>query len=433
MKVLIVSFRFAPFNSIGTNRINELSNYFEKQNIDYKIITSYAGLHESNSFVHNSKVTYVSWFNFSTFKMVKKNVSNNLVEKGNSETKNKNKSFLSFFKKKLKSILSVFLYPDPYLHWVFSSFKKGKKIINEFGPDIIYSSSYPFSSHVLAYLLSKNCDIQWFAELRDPWIDDHTNLKPSKIKTNIDSIFSKFIFKKVSALVTVSEVWRTNLQDIYNKKTYVIRNGFVLNHVEEDLSFNDVLIKIKESKKKKIIYTGSIHSKNQNMMCFLEVFTKKPEFEKEYEFIYIGGQNDLIKEFLKKLNYKGDNVTLIGKVPLKLAIEIQKLADFLLIFNWKSNRKIEKGIIPGKFYEYLGTNLPVLLWNEGIENELYSLCNQINESSERNKIIIYDGRSSLLDRLKGINYNPSMEYVSKFKRENQFNNLINIFRDAIQK
>ena len=35
MKVLIVSFRFAPFNSIGTNRINELSNYFEKQNIDF--------------------------------------------------------------------------------------------------------------------------------------------------------------------------------------------------------------------------------------------------------------------------------------------------------------------------------------------------------------------------------------------------------------
>ena len=68
MKVLVISFRFAPFNSIGSNRINALVEFFKKNDIEYKVITSYVGKHKQKGFIPDENVHYVSWFDFRNFK-----------------------------------------------------------------------------------------------------------------------------------------------------------------------------------------------------------------------------------------------------------------------------------------------------------------------------------------------------------------------------
>ena len=107
---------------------------------------------------------------------------------------------------------------------------------------------------------------------------------------------------------------------------------------------------------------------------------------------------------------------------------LQKEADYLLVLNWVNDKNDNsKGIIPGKFYEYLGANKPIILWNEGQVNELLDLSININKKSSGKKILIINHGNSLMKEIESFSYSSNMEVVQEFSRENQFNQLLREF------
>lgn len=423
MRVLVVSFRFAPFNSIGTNRINALIDFLKKNGVEYKVIVSYAGIHNNRDFMLDKNVHYVSWFDFRTLKKISTN-SFEEQSKSNVSFSQKNK-VIGFFLSFIKRFLITFLYPDPYIHWVYGAKKEGLKIMKEFNPDIIYSSSYPYSSHIVANYLSKKNNIRWFAELRDPWVDNH--IKKNKFSLRkLDVFYSKKILKKAIMLVTVSNTWKKYFQKLYGIKTMVVRNGFFNRSSQLDFLSTSIINNMKSSKRKKIVYTGSVFHENQEIISFLKSFVSCKKMILEFDFVFVGSQSDFIKQQLRKINAPQDNFIIHDKVTHETALELQLKADFLLIFNWKSDNIISKGIIPGKFYEYLGVNKPIILWNLNVNNELVSLSENINSSNK--KIIIINNSKLLYHSLFNFNYNSNTSSIDVFSRTNQFNILLSEFK-----
>ncbi|WP_196889207.1 glycosyltransferase [Aureivirga sp. CE67] len=427
MKVLIVSFRFAPFNSIGANRINALAEFFRENNIEYKIITAYVGNHHQKDFIVDENVHYVSWFDFRSFRKISKN---KYIEKKTTKIslpkKQGKKGMLFSF---IKRIALLLLYPDSYIHWVKGAKKKGKEVVQKFQPDIIYSSSYPYSSHLVARYLSVKYKIKWFAELRDPWVDNHVKKNDGFFMNLLEKKYSKKVLKKATRIVTVSNIWKESFEKLYRVKGIVIRNGYVLKDSDVSVTENEILDRVKASKRKKIVYTGSIFPKNQGIDTFLEVFVKNEKMLENFDFIYVGGQAKYVNEKLRELNAPKDNFIIINLVPYLLALEIQKNADYLLLFNWKSNKINTKGVIPGKVYEYLGSNIPVILWNEYVDNELVFLSKKINFKDK--KVIQIDTGESLFEEINAFKFSKEMRTVEEYSRKRQFEKLVSEIKENV--
>ena len=421
MKVLIVSFRYLPFNSIGTNRIVSLVNFLKSKNVPYKVITAYSGYHKIKDYVPDENVIYIKWYDFKRLRSVDFNEYRK-EPAAISRKKEVKYSFPQSVFNSVKKVINLLLYPDPYLSWVFYSKKRLNNILKDFNPTVIYSSSYPYSSHILANFISKKTDAKWYAELRDPWVDNHVNRNP--VINFFNKYLSKKIFKNAEKLVTVSKIWQEHLQNFYNKKTILVRNGFVkttpvISNIDEF-----IVNKIKQSNRKKIIYTGNIFPQFQNIESFIQTFVNDPELLNKYDFVYVGANKKIIEDLLHKNNYRGNNVILFDKVSSETALLVQQQADFLLLFNWKDDKLLSKGVLPGKFYEYLGANKAIILWNESVENELFNLCKTINKQHQNDKVLIINSNDKLSSKLNSFIFDKNTHKINMFSREYQFNNLL---------
>ena len=423
MKVLVISFRFAPFNSIGSNRINALVEFFKKNDIEYKVITSYVGKHKQKGFIPDENVHYVSWFDFRNFKKFKCNEfieSKNLYNSSKSVEKTSLKNKIILF---IKTKLLTLLYPDPYITWVVNAKSVGAKLVKEFAPDVIYSSSYPYSSHITASYLAKKYKLKWFAELRDPWVNNHVKKNNSYFIDFVERKYSKYVLNYASRIVTVSNIWKENFENLYKTPCLLVRNGYVNNSVNSVKT-----IQTKKIDTKTILYTGSIFPKNQNIKSFLIYFNELACKNPKFKFCYVGGQVNYLKTLIGELKLNRGNFILMGKVPYSESVALQKEADYLLVLNWVNDKNDNsKGIIPGKFYEYLGANKPIILWNEGQVNELLDLSININKKLSGKKILIINHGNSLMKEIESFSYSSNMEVVQEFSRENQFNQLLREF------
>ena len=62
--------------------------------------------------------------------------------------------------------------PDRWVSWKFDAIRQGLKLINEFRPDVIWST-YPIATaHVIASALHRKAGIPWVADFRDPMAQD---------------------------------------------------------------------------------------------------------------------------------------------------------------------------------------------------------------------------------------------------------------------
>ena len=62
--------------------------------------------------------------------------------------------------------------PDRWVSWKFDAIREGLKLIDEFKPDVIWST-YPIATaHLIASALNKKSGIPWVADFRDPMAQD---------------------------------------------------------------------------------------------------------------------------------------------------------------------------------------------------------------------------------------------------------------------
>jgi hypothetical protein len=107
--------------------------------------------------------------------------------------------------------------------WPFASFVKAKKTIAKHSIKTVYTSSGPFSSLVLGYLLKKFSGVKWIADMRDPFTDAYAWNFPSRLHWIFARIFEKFLLSRTDHLIV-------NTPEV--KKLY-IRRGI---HLSDQIS-----------------------------------------------------------------------------------------------------------------------------------------------------------------------------------------------------
>jgi glycosyltransferase involved in cell wall biosynthesis len=144
---------------------------------------------------------------------------------------------------------------------------------------------------------------------------------------------------------------KTEMEEIGAKKTIVVANGF-------DYDYNNLDLEL--DKKFTITHVGTT-GKNRNprvlWQALQKIIAQNKNFAEDCLVQLVGLTDDLVKKDIQNFQLQ-NNVVISDLVPHSKAIQIQKNSIInLLIINQTPNAK---GILTGKFFEYLSVQRPIL-------------------------------------------------------------------------
>lgn len=266
-------------------------------------------------------------------------------------------------------INEIFAYPDEQIGWKNFVLLVGRKVIKEERPNVIFSSSSPVTSHIIASQLSKEFHIPWVADFRDLWTQNHyTN--HVFVRKIIERRLEKNTLKNADRLLAVSEPLAEKLEFLHNKKAIVITNGFDL----DDYSKSPPPLTQFFS----TTYTGAIYKGKRDpshlFAAIKELLEDKIIEEDKFCVRFFGPGGEYIRQLAATYNIQ-NVIHCEGVVPYKNSIRAQRESTILLLLNWCCLE--EEGVYTGKIFEYLGAQRPILAIpkNNGVVDELLMKTN----------------------------------------------------------
>ena len=245
--------------------------------------------------------------------------------------------------------------PDEHIGWYHPAMEVGRGVLRKEKFDLIFTTSPPETSHLIARSLKDEFAIPWVAELRDPWSFDHYR-KHEGLKAWMLRKLEKAVFRDADALITVSDVWQNELSKLHNREIFCIPHGFDLDDYPSHMP--------PSAKEFTILYAGSLDKDYQNpemLLAVLSELIKDQEIDPammRVNFHVYGSNLPDFDELIEKYSLKG----VIKKQPLLeygKCLAAQKSSTVLLVFQWRGD--IGSGVQNVKGYEYLGARRPSLV------------------------------------------------------------------------
>ena len=355
-KVLILTYYWPPAGGAGVQRWLKFVKYLSPMGYDLHVYTAKNAESPANddSLLKDipENVTIIKKPIWEPFNIYKK-----LTQKKGSF----NAGFLNEEKKEKKSImekLSMFVranvfVPDAKMFWIRPSTKFLKKYIIEENIELVISSGPPHSLHLIALQLKKETKVKWIADFRDPWtnIDFYKELPMlSWIDKKQHSLEKKVLNTADKILVVGNEMKKEFLEISPSAKVEVITNGYDTSIREDEAVFE----------KFTITHIGSINPDRSHESFFLAIskFLEENQNAKKQFCLKLVGKVDFdARELISK--YELQKYTeFISYLPYDELSGIQEQSHILYLPI--NNTPNAKGILTGKFFEYLAAKRFVL-------------------------------------------------------------------------
>jgi glycosyltransferase involved in cell wall biosynthesis len=258
----------------------------------------------------------------------------------------------SFLEKTLLWVRGNIFIPDARFLWVKPSVKYLSKYIQENNIDTIVTSGPPHSLHLIGLQLKKDLNVKWFADFRDPWttIGYHKALKLSASAEKKHKALEKAVLTSADTIIVTSKTTKSEFEAITSRPIEVITNGYDLEKITRQ-PLDD---------KFTLAHIGSFLSERNPRILWKalkELIKENKDFKKDFQLKLIGAVSqevlDTISEF--KLN---DYVLNLGYISHQEAVEHQRKSQVLLLI--EINSKDTKSIIPGKLFEYMVSERPIV-------------------------------------------------------------------------
>ena len=349
---------------------------------------------------------------------------------------NKIKPYIrKLMKKVFLSIYNIIYIPDAQKGWIDYAVEEGKKIIRKNNIDIIYTTSSPYTSHLIGLKLSKDLNVKWIADFRDPWasnpfVDYYFIIQA--INNNLESKVVKRADRIVSVSKPIIDDFIMRYPNEKEKKFVVIPNGYD----EEDFKNLDLSLS-NDNKKFKILYSGTLYGKRspEKILSVIDKLIESNLINKDkIEIKFIGEIGSEFKNILNGFSNKfPDILKYTDYMPhSESLIELANANALLLIID---EGRGSEGIYTGKIFEYIRTGKPIIaIVPEGVARDLV-LDTKTGYTAYPSKFseienIVYMAYSDFLGGNK--NFNPGWDKIIEYSRENISKQLDNIICDVLR-
>lgn len=272
-----------------------------------------------------------------------------------------NAGFISENKKQgWKDKLSIwirgnFLIPDPRRFWIKPSVSFLTTYLTQNPVDAIITTGPPHSMHLIGLRLKKNFPtLPWIADFRDPWtnIDFYKDLNLSWVSDKIHHRLEKKVIQHADSVVVVSNGMKEEYELMKPKHIQVITNGYD----ESDVHKVAIELDVKFS----ISHIGTLNAaRNPKIVwkALSDICAENADFKVDLQIQLVGKVDFSLMEDMKNRGLTG-NLFKIDYLSHSEAITKQQSSQVLMLLI--NNSGNAKGILTGKFYEYLAAKRPIL-------------------------------------------------------------------------
>lgn len=374
MKILYITTSYEQKNSSAAIRNNALVNGFIDLGHDVTVLTPQWPSFAESEFLKRQNKAKIIHSKIPDLELLK------FTSRSTSIKKNK------ILMKVRRFIRDLVYFPDMCKKW------KDLISFEEIGSDydIIISSSDLKSSHYVAQCIKKTLkNVRWIQIWGDPWGDDITL---SKLIRPIAKIAERKLINSADNIVYISELTKLRMALLYpdeaKKMSFIPRSYFC--EVRHGRADNKNMISI--------VYPGEL-SWGRSVNIFIESIE---EFNKKRE-----------KKICVKLygNYTSDIYSTLSKyefVQINSSVEFEKILELFAnedILLFISNRS-KSTQIPGKLFDYLGTELPVICLVNSYSDKIAKILKNIKRC-----ILVENNKNEILKLLNGIDGISSRRFV----------------------
>ena len=248
---------------------------------------------------------------------------------------------------------------DEQVGWLPFAKQTGQKVIAEQKIKLIYSTSAPYSAHLVARHLHHQTHLPWVADFRDPWVGNPYLKFPTVIHRQLNEHLEQSVFTEADRVILNTERSRQYYLQKYTtlspKNFATIYNGYDQDDMTEEF------LEINNSSVFSIVHLGSLYQKTRSSEFFLTALHKALETGRiskdRIRVRFIGNIDRETQEYITHFRLDGI-VDLIGYLPHRKALNELLTADLLLLI--PSYGVGSDLFVPAKLYEYLASRKPIL-------------------------------------------------------------------------
>ncbi|MEN7549332.1 glycosyltransferase [Rapidithrix thailandica] len=356
-KVLIISYYWPPCGGIGVLRCLKIAKYLRQFGWEPVIFTAenahYPSYDETNFKDIPEGVTVLKQPIFEPYRYYK-------AFTGKAKDANVNAALTTdpdkgSFKHKLSVFIrSNFFIPDARAYWIKPSVKYLKKYLKENPVDALFSDGPPHSNTMIACQLKEQLGIPWLADFQDPWtqVDYFQELILTPWGRKKHHRLEQRAFRNADKMTIVSKRWKKDLESIGAKNVSVIPWGFDEEDYQDLTPNPDSMFTLTHA---------GLLGDDRNPEALFEAFSILNQeiegFQENSRIRLIGQVDKLVVAAAEKQGVR-QQLQLIEQVDRKTAIQFCANSQVLLLLLNKAANAY--GRIPGKLFEYLAVNRPIL-------------------------------------------------------------------------
>jgi len=226
------------------------------------------------------------------------------------------------------------------------------KFITENDIDSIITTGPPHSLHLIGLALKNAIGVKWIADFRDPWttIGYHKELKLTSISKKKHRNLESRVLNNADEIIVTSKNTKAEFSSKTKQPITVITNGY---------DTHNVIIDMKDEKFT-FSHIGSLLSERNPQVLWevlSEIISESEGLAENFQLNLIGVVSEEVIQSMR--HHQLDKyMNIMGYVEHKEALAYQMKSQVLLLIEIDSEDT--KSIIPGKVFEYLISETPIL-------------------------------------------------------------------------
>ena len=258
----------------------------------------------------------------------------------------------TFIQKLMLFIRGNFFIPDARKNWIKPSVSFLSEYVTTHKIDTIISTGPPHSLHLIGLQLKEKHNVNWLADFRDPWttIGYHKQLKLTTSSAEKHKHLESKVLQSADQIIVTSENTKKEFALKTKQPITVITNGYDSHHLERP----------EKDSKFTIAHIGSLLSERnpkQLWEALSELINEDLSFSEAFQLRLIGVVSDDVLQTLQQHGLS-NHIRTMGYLSHEEAIKAQMSSRVLLLVEIDSEDT--KVIIPGKLFEYMAADTPIL-------------------------------------------------------------------------
>lgn len=336
-----------------------------------------------------------------------------------------------FIGKVKRAIGTRILTPDAEVIWYLQHRKTVLKILDQHDIKLVYSTSYPYSDHLMAaYIKKKRPDVKWVVDFRDEWTNNPYFKEKwwMRLRYPFERRMETMIVNSCNYLVTNTPFMLANF--LKDTPSLADRSAFIPNGFDHD-DFSEYQVSNQSNERFHLIYAGALYGRRKpdHVLQALHNLIVDGRIQKEKVSIeFIGNIHAHVMTALKERFQLESVLFTTGYMAHDALLKHMGHANLLVLI------ESEKNFYTGKVFEYIKLGVPILATvpPDGAAAQV------ITETETGDVIPVEDVpgiEALILERYQQwqkseLNYQPSYQAIERYGRKAQAQALAKCFDNA---